>query len=331
MVGKKRTRASTKIPTTSDNIPAPVDESQPTDSPALNHPDPAPADDEDPDLPKPKRQHNDNTDTGHSQSSSTDNTKAPEEESSQPFAAAAQAMDTDQPPAEADSSSKPTTTAASRLAAQMERLAKLKASRAEAERLNRKEVHAVDRKEKENPKAEIRHAKKKREAEILQMQQNAKKEGVDYERARAIEYTVESVERWEEKRQEKKERANTGFSDHNQIAAKAYGKRIKELKPNLVSYNEQRIVAGGGSDEVDDGFYRGADSLAYAGVDSKASPAAIERVARDVEKAHEMRGKSSRRRAFNEDDDVTYVNERNMNFNKKISRAYDKYTADIRA
>lgn len=44
----------------------------------------------------------------------------------------------------------------------------------------------------------------------------------------------------------------------------------------------------------------------------------------------ERRAKFSRRRAFDEDDDVTYINERNMHFNKKIARAYDKYTAEIK-
>ena len=42
--------------------------------------------------------------------------------------------------------------------------------------------------------------------------QSAEKQGVDYERIRAMDYTVESVERWDEKRLEKKERANTGFT-----------------------------------------------------------------------------------------------------------------------
>lgn len=35
----------------------------------------------------------------------------------------------------------------------------------------------------------------------------------------------------------------------------------------------------------------------------------------------ERREKFSRRRAFNEDEDISYINERNRVFNKKIARA----------
>lgn len=38
----------------------------------------------------------------------------------------------------------------------------------------------------------------------------------------------------------------------------------------------------------------------------------------------------SRRRRWNEDDDIYFINERNRNYNKKIARAFDAYTADIK-
>jgi len=38
----------------------------------------------------------------------------------------------------------------------------------------------------------------------------------------------------------------------------------------------------------------------------------------------------SRRRAFNEENDVDYINDRNYHFNKKLARAYDDYTQEIR-
>lgn len=39
----------------------------------------------------------------------------------------------------------------------------------------------------------------------------------------------------------------------------------------------------------------------------------------------------SRRRAFHEDRiDVDFINERNRNFNKKISRAFDEYTTEVK-
>jgi hypothetical protein len=54
------------------------------------------------------------------------------------------------------------------------------------------------------------------------------------------------------------------------------------------------------------------------------------RMARELEKKIKKGAKFSRRRTFNEDDDVTFINETNRVFNKKISRAYDQYTNDIK-
>jgi pre-mRNA-splicing factor SYF2 len=39
----------------------------------------------------------------------------------------------------------------------------------------------------------------------------------------------------------------------------------------------------------------------------------------------------SRRRQFFEDEDVTYIHERNRSFNKKVARFYDKYSQETKA
>ena len=44
----------------------------------------------------------------------------------------------------------------------------------------------------------------------------------------------------------------------------------------------------------------------------------------------EKRVKYSRRRRFDEEEDVSYINERNMKFNKKLERFYGTYTAEIK-
>lgn len=44
----------------------------------------------------------------------------------------------------------------------------------------------------------------------------------------------------------------------------------------------------------------------------------------------EKRSKYSRRRAHCDEADISFINERNMNFNKKLSRFYDQYTGEIR-
>ncbi|XP_029805270.1 pre-mRNA-splicing factor SYF2 isoform X2 [Suricata suricatta] len=48
------------------------------------------------------------------------------------------------------------------------------------------------------------------------------------------------------------------------------------------------------------------------------------------EKQIEKRDKYSRRRPYNDDADIDYINERNAKFNKKAERFYGKYTAEIK-
>lgn len=51
----------------------------------------------------------------------------------------------------------------------------------------------------------------------------------------------------------------------------------------------------------------------------------------DIEKQREKRKDFSRRRAFYEDKDVDFINERNRVFNEKLQRYFDKHSADIKA
>lgn len=114
------------------------------------------------------------------------------------------------------------------------------------------------------------------------------------------------------------------------MAEKRYTKLTKELKPDLVSYREDKAKALGGGEEEREALYRNSNSLVYAGREEKPSAEAIDRLVADVHRQESDRSKRSRRRAFNEEEDVTYINERNMKFNKKVSRAFDKNTQEIR-
>lgn len=63
---------------------------------------------------------------------------------------------------------------------------------------------------------------------------------------------------------------------------------------------------------------------------SKDSKEGVDRMVEDVQKRIEKRGKRSRRRRFDHDADVDYINERNMKFNKKLERFYGDYTDEIK-
>ena len=56
----------------------------------------------------------------------------------------------------------------------------------------------------------------------------------------------------------------------------------------------------------------------------------VEAMVGDLHDAALRNASYSRRRTFHEEADVTYINKRNEVFNKKIGRAFDGYTAEIK-
>ena len=53
-------------------------------------------------------------------------------------------------------------------------------------------------------------------------------------------------------------------------------------------------------------------------------------MAQELNEKKERNKKFSRRRTELDGADVDYINDRNQHFNKKIKRAFDKYTVEIR-
>ena len=50
----------------------------------------------------------------------------------------------------------------------------------------------------------------------------------------------------------------------------------------------------------------------------------------ELEERRQNARKFSRRRQHQEGQDIDYINDRNQHFNKKIARAFDKYSVEIR-
>ncbi|KAG1874185.1 SYF2 splicing factor-domain-containing protein [Suillus tomentosus] len=70
-------------------------------------------------------------------------------------------------------------------------------------------------------------------------------------------------------------------------------------------------------------------TLLYA--DNKPTEDAIDKVVAKMNRDIDKKGKFSRKRLNEDEGDITYINERNRVFNKKIARYYDKYISEIRA
>ena len=166
--------------------------------------------------------------------------------------------------------------------------------------------------------------------------------GEDFERKRAWDWTIEESEKWDRRMEKKaKHREDVAFEDYTQDSRKVYKRQLREMKPDVERYGKdkadavQKAALSGNLEivETDDGelvavdrngtFYSTADSTDF--VENKPDRAAVDRLVTDLRKAEETRMKKRRDRGRGEDDaDVTYINEKNKLFNKKLDRFYNK-------
>ena len=174
--------------------------------------------------------------------------------------------------------------------------------------------------------------------------------GGDFERKRAWDWTVEESERWD-KRMKKMDgrRDDTAFRDYGQESKKVYKRQLRAMgDPDLEKYAKEKMekiekAAAAGTLEIvetedgeliavdkDGSFYSTAESMSFA--ENRPDKAAVDRLVNDLKKTEEASLKRRRdRMAANGDDaDVTYINDKNKQFNQKLARFYNKYTAEIR-
>ncbi|KAB5558219.1 SYF2 splicing factor-domain-containing protein [Coniochaeta sp. 2T2.1] len=174
--------------------------------------------------------------------------------------------------------------------------------------------------------------------------------GEDFERKRAWDWTVEESEAWDKRvRKKGAHRDNNAFQDYTRESQKVYKRQLRNMGgPDLERYTKQKLAAieraaAAGTLEIvetedgemiavdkDGSFFSTADSTSFA--EHKADKDSVDRLVKDLQKAEEVSLKKRRDRMANkgDDGDVTYINEKNKQFNEKLSRFYNKYTAEIR-
>nr|CEL67263.1 TPA: peptidyl-prolyl cis-trans isomerase, cyclophylin protein, putative [Neospora caninum Liverpool] len=123
-------------------------------------------------------------------------------------------------------------------------------------------------------------------------------------------------------KEEKRGQKTFGWNVFNQDALyRAHKKRLAEVSFKEEEYRKQKEALG-------DVFYDPASALVAS--DFKASEAAKDRLVNSIENAQKRRKNFSRRRVFDESDNVTYINERNRIYNEKIERAFGESSLEIR-
>lgn len=239
------------------------------------------------------------------------------------------------------------------------RFAALKARAQTSRKSNLNETKHEASRAKVDPSALNAITRKKDIASHKLLKADIEAEGGDFERQRAWDWTVEESEKWDERVAEKKaKREGNKFISYGDEAGKVYERQVRqnlEKDPEGARLNGyeadkrnaiDRAVASGGLEIVegpdgeliavdrDGSFLSTADSAGASFAEKKPTKQAVDRLVEDIKKAEEVRLQKRRARgradAMDNGDDVTYINEKNKQFNMKLARFYNKYTADIR-
>eukprot|EP00250_Pteridium_aquilinum_P017405 c23615_g1_i1 orf=966-1937(-) len=132
--------------------------------------------------------------------------------------------------------------------------------------------------------------------------------------------TQESAEvkykKWEKKP------APFGWDVFNQRSLyNAYKKRTKHIPYSMEDYIKAK--------ESDPDFFRDGSSLQY-GKAPDIPEENVDKMVAELENRDNKRRSFSRRRKFHEEKDIDSINDRNEHFNRKIERAFGKYTVEIK-
>ncbi|KAF2121013.1 SYF2 splicing factor-domain-containing protein [Lophiotrema nucula] len=236
------------------------------------------------------------------------------------------------------------------LAARMARFKSLQSTKAQTKIDNSKAQIAEQKKESSD-----QQHKQLQQLEEIKVRTDVKiikdEEGDNYERKRAWDRSAEESEQWDKRVKRKKaNKDKNAFSDWRAEANKNYKRQLKQMgKVDLDAYLAEKAqklqnqvssgllelveTADGDVFTVDkEGRINTPVDEAYTHGDHRPSKDAVDRLVSDLDKAERARLKARAARGGNDDDkgDVTYINQKNKQFNDKLARFYNRYTTEIR-
>ncbi|GAA5927043.1 hypothetical protein JCM10213_005564 [Rhodosporidiobolus nylandii] len=244
------------------------------------------------------------------------------------------------PPAEGGSGAATGSGSGMSMEDRMAKLQQLRQRMNDSARANRQDVIAEVNATRASARTLARLERKRAQAEAMGEKQRAAEEGEDLERKTNWEYSIEDNEKWDKKMAKKGRRAQFEFTDYDDVARRKYKKDLDDFKPDLAAYNKQReaalqssalVAAASGSELTttdNTGLYRDANSFVYA--DHKPTEDQIDRVIGKLNADLDKRQKRSRKRENEDEGDITWINEKNRMFNRKLARYYDDVTQETR-
>ncbi|KJH53364.1 SYF2 splicing factor [Dictyocaulus viviparus] len=202
-----------------------------------------------------------------------------------------------------------------------ERFKKLHRLRQQSRKANHEQVVEEDRKAKLPKNYEAKRIREGWELQEIEERKKAEKDGLDYDRLKALNTSADVAARIEMRRKRKKN-PDQGFSSYEDMTLRQHSRLTTAIKPNSESYRKMRDIVG------DDQFYPTADTLIHGAHYPTSS--AMEKLVQDVKGQTKRREQFHRRRLFDPDAPIDYINDKNMRFNKKLEKFYGQYTEDIK-
>jgi len=210
--------------------------------------------------------------------------------------------------------------ASDKAAERMKKLKELHLKRNEARKLNHQEVVEESRRNTLPQNWEARKRRADWELQEIEGRKEADAEGKDFDRQKMLGMQADVVHKMNEAKRRKRN-PDQGFSDYEAMTLRQYDRMTKQLKPDMASYEGQKQAMG-------EDFYPTSNTLIQGS--HYPSKSAMDRLAADVEKQEEKRTKFHRRRLYDPDAPIDFINERNRKFNAKIERYYGDYTEEIK-
>lgn len=243
----------------------------------------------------------------------------------------------------------PSADAAAKALSRQERFRALQARAKTSAQTNMKEAALESQRLATDPALLATLNRKHASASQKLLKADAEAAGEDFERKRAWDWTVEESERWDKRLRKKgAHRDDQAFQDYRQDSRKVYKRQIGSLKEDVAGYEREKVAAveraaaSGGLEivETEDGelvavdkdgsFYSTADSTGF--VENRPDKAAVDRLVADLQQAEDARLKKRKERGQDRDEgDVTYINEKNKNFNQKLARFYNKVCSYVQS
>uniref|UniRef100_A0A6B2LGT1 Pre-mRNA-splicing factor SYF2 n=1 Tax=Arcella intermedia TaxID=1963864 RepID=A0A6B2LGT1_9EUKA len=175
--------------------------------------------------------------------------------------------------------------------------------------------------EKEGLKGKRKRERDEEEKRRAEFEKHLKEQGLNPDRYYRMHQTQETQD-LKEKVKKSKKNPNEVDIYGDEVQYRSFKRRTKQVSYSKEEYEKQKVTLG-------DDFYRGMQNLTY-GADAKDTPERIEALVNDLQNQVNKREAFSRRRPWNEEKDIDFINERNRKFNAKVARAFDPYTVEIR-